>query len=110
MYHFAIVALLGLATWKFVGMLVGLLKMDDADASVRAFVTLGIGVAAAEILDYSVFGGWGVSFRADWMGPFFTGLVIGAFAYVWHYTLGLVEAYGRRNRDEARQIEGRRAA
>jgi hypothetical protein len=28
-------------------------------------------------------------------------------AYVWHHSLGAVEAYGRRNRDEAREIERR---
>lgn len=109
MYHFAIVALLGLAVWKFVGMLLGFIK-TELDSSVRAFLTLGVGVLAAEILDYSVFAGWGVTFRDSWMGPVFTGLVVGSMAYVWHHTLGLVEAYGRRNRDEAREIEHRRAA
>jgi hypothetical protein len=109
MYHFAIVALLGLACWKFVGMLIGFIK-TDLDASVRAFLTLGIGVVMTELLDYSVFAGWGVTFRDSWMGPAFTGLVVGSMAYVWHYSLGVVEAYGRRNRDEAREIEHRRAA
>lgn len=109
MYHFAIVALLGLACWKFVGMLLGFLKMD-LDGAIRAFITLAIGVVMTEILDYSVFAGWGVTFRDSWMGPAFTGLVVGSLAYVWHYCLGVVEAYGRRNRDEARSIEGRRAA
>src|SRR6267143_2034389 len=99
MYNFAIVALLGLACWKFMGMLLGLLRID-LDASVRAFLTLGVGVLAAEIIDYSVFSAWGVTLRADWMGPVFTGLIIGAFAYVWHYALGFVEAYGRHHRDE----------
>jgi hypothetical protein len=41
------------------------------------------------------------------MGPVFTGLVLGSMAYVWHHALGAVEAYGRRNRDEAREIERR---
>ena len=109
MYHFAIVALLGLATWKFMGMLLGLLKVD-LESSVRAFLTLAIGVLACEVIDYSVFSGWGVSLRETWMGPVFTGLIVGGFAYVWHNALGLVEAYGRRHRDEARSIEGRRVA
>ncbi|MFN2614533.1 MAG: hypothetical protein ABR552_06915 [Actinomycetota bacterium] len=109
MYNFAIVALLGLATWKFVGMLLGLLKID-LDSSVRAFLTLGIGVLACEIIDYSVFAHWGVGLRASWMGDVFTGLIVGGFAYVWHYALGVVEAYGRHHRDEARAIEGRRVA
>ena len=106
MYHFAIVALLGLAVWKFVGMLLGLLKID-LDASIRAFLTLAIGVLVAEILDYGVFAGLGATFRKDWMDPVFTGLVIGSLAYCWHHVLGFVEAYGRRGRDEAREIESR---
>ncbi|MFA5891495.1 MAG: hypothetical protein WDA27_11200 [Actinomycetota bacterium] len=106
MYHFAIVAMLGLACWKFVGMLLGLMK-QEMDGSVRAFVTLGTGVLFAEILGYSVFAGWGATFRSDWMGPVFTGLTIGALAYVWHHMLGVLEAYGRRSRDQAREIEQR---
>ena len=106
MYHFAIVALLGLACWKFVGMLLGMTKMD-LEGSIRAFITLGVGVLFAEILDYSVFAGFGATFRSDWMGPVFTGLTIGGLAYVWHHTLGVLEAYGRRNRDQAREIEQR---
>jgi hypothetical protein len=105
-HHFAIVALLGLATWKFVGLVLGLMG-QEMNSTVKAFITLAVGVIAAEILDYSVFAGWGVTFRADWMGPVFTGLVIGSMAYVWHNLLGAVEAYGRRNRDQAREIESR---
>jgi hypothetical protein len=106
MYNFAIVAMLGLAVWKFVGMLLGFLGRD-LDGHVKAFVTLVMGVVAAELLDYHLYAGWGASFRNAWMDPVFTGLTIGGFAYVWHHCLGVVEAYGRRNRDEAREIERR---
>ena len=106
MYTFAIVAMLGLATWKVVGFLLGLVG-KELDASIRAFLTLGIGVVAAEILDYNAFAGWHATFRSSWMGPVFTGLVIGAMAYVWHNALGALEGYGRRNRDAAREIERR---
>jgi hypothetical protein len=105
-YTFAIVAMLGLAVWKSVGFLLGLIG-KDVESSVRTFLTLGIGVLYAEILDYSAFAGWHVTFRSSWMGPVFTGLVLGSMAYVWHHSLGAVEAYGRRNRDEAREIERR---
>lgn len=106
MYHFAIVALLGLATYKTVGFLLDLLGMDLRKA-VRTFATLGVGVVITEILDYSVFAGWGVALRETWMGPVFTGLVVGAMSYVWHEVLGLIEGYGRRSRDEALEIESR---
>jgi hypothetical protein len=105
-YTFAIVAMLGLATWKVVGFLVGLTG-KELDSAVRTFLTLGIGVLIAEILDYSAFAGWGATFRSDWMGPVFTGLTLGSMAYVWHHVLGALEAYGRHHRDEARSIENR---
>lgn len=106
MYNLAIVAMLGLAMWKFVGLLVGLYG-KDMSSTLRTTVTLGLGVALAEFLDYDVFAGWGASFREAWMGPLVTGFVIGTMAYVWHHVLGAVEAYGRHHRDEAREIEHR---
>lgn len=106
MYNFAIVAMLGLATWKFVGFLLGLYGKDLSSA-VRSFVTLAVGVIAAVALDYDAFTVWGANFREDWMGPLVTGLVIGSMAYVWHHVLGAIEAYGRHHRDEARSLETR---
>lgn len=106
MYHFAIVALLGLATYKTVDFVLGLLGIELSTA-IKTFVTLGFGVLATAILDYSVFAGWGVSVREDWMGWFFTGLIVGGMTYVWHEVLGLIEGYGRRSRDEALEIERR---
>jgi len=106
MYHFAIVALLGLACWKFVGMLLGFTGRD-MDGHVKALVTLAVGVLGAYALDYSVFAGWGVTFRQNWMDWAATGLVIGSFAYVWHNVLGYIEATGRQRRDEARAMESR---
>jgi len=104
MYDFAIVALLGLATWKVVGMVLGLFNLD-LTSSLKAVFTLGIGIVAALVLDYSVFAGWDVTIRNADTGVVMTGLMVGGLAYVWHHTLGLIEAYGRRNRDEARELE-----
>jgi hypothetical protein len=109
MYHFALVALLGLAVWKTVGMLLGFLG-DEFPSHLKALATLGLGVGTAAILDYSAFAGWGITVRDAWMGPVFTGLIIGSMAYVAHHFVGLLEAYGRRNRDEARDIERRTRA
>jgi hypothetical protein len=105
-YHFAIVALLGLAVYKAVDFLFELVRVERP-AAVRTFVALGAGVLATEVLDYSLFAGWGVSVRSAWMGPFFTGLIVGGASYVWRETLGLLEGYGRRSRDEAMEIERR---
>ncbi|HEX9712182.1 MAG TPA: hypothetical protein VGB52_06470 [Actinomycetota bacterium] len=104
MYDFAIVALLGLAAWKVVGMVLGLFNLD-LTSSIRAVLTLGIGVVATLLLDYSVFAAWDISIRNADTGVVITGLMVGAMAYVWHHAVGLIEAYGRRNRDEARELE-----
>jgi len=81
-YHFAIVALLALATYRTVDFVLSLLGME-LPAAVKTFVTLGVGVLATELLDYSVFKGWGFTPREAWMGPFFTGLIVGSLTYVW---------------------------
>lgn len=106
MYHFAILAMLGLALWKTVGMLLGFAKRE-MDAPVRALVTLVLGIVIAQWADYSVYAGWGVTFRESYMDTGLTGLTIGAFAYVWHYALGFLEGHGRLSRDQAREIEHR---
>ena len=108
MYHFAIVALLGLATYKVVDFLVGLLGLE-LSAAVKTFVTLGIGVLATEIIDYSVFAGWGVTLRDTWMGPAFTGLMVGGMAYVWPEALGVIRSVGSRGH-EAGETRTPRAA
>ena len=106
MYHFAIVALLGLAIWKFVGMVLGFAGRDFP-SHIRALLTLGLGVVTAYMLEYSIFSAWGVTVATEWVDRAFTGLIIGGMAYVVHTTVGLIEAYGRRNRDEARALESR---
>lgn len=109
MYNFAIVALLGLAVYKTVDFLLGLLGIELSSA-IKTFVTLGIGVLATEVLDYSVFAAWGVNVRDAWMGPFFTGLMVGAMTYVWDEALGIVESYSRRTRSADTEHRTPRAA
>lgn len=106
MYQFATLAMLGLALWKTVGMLLGLTGRD-LDASVKALVTMVLGIVIAQGAGYSAFAGWGVTFRNDTWDTALTGLTIGAFAYVWHYVLGYLEGHGRLSRDQAREIEHR---
>jgi hypothetical protein len=88
-YNFAILALLGLATYKTVDFVLSLLGME-LPAAIKTFVTLGAGVLATELLDYSVFAGWHVAIRDAWMGPFFTGLMVGALTYVWPSVISAV--------------------
>lgn len=80
MYHFVVIALLGLALFKLVDLL------EEAAPTVtrwHAVLTIGLGIVAAFAIDYSVFDGYGVAFREDWMGTFATGLVIGGMTSVW---------------------------
>ena len=98
MYHFAIVALLGLAAYKTCEFVAGLLKIEEA--RMRLLLTLGVGVIFTEILDYSVFAGWGIGVRESWMGPVFTGLIVGALGYAWDHALDVVAGFAGRTRDE----------
>lgn len=104
MYDFTIVALLGLAVWKLVGMILGFLG-TDVTSSVKALFTLGLGVIATLTLDYSIFASWGIEVSNADYGVVVTGLMAGTAAYLWHHAIGLLEAYGRKGRDEARAIE-----
>jgi hypothetical protein len=98
-YHFAIVALLGLAAYKTVDFLLELTAIE-ARGVVKTFLTLGVGVAFTEILDYSVFAGWGVDLRSAWMGPVWTGLMVGGIAYAWPEVFGFVGSLGHRGAAE----------
>ncbi|MGH2830505.1 MAG: hypothetical protein ACRDJM_08465 [Actinomycetota bacterium] len=101
MHDFAIVALLGLAAYKTVDFLTSLVRRDDS--TFRLVATLGVGVIFTELLDYSVFAAWGIGVRETWMGPVFTGLIVGGMSYAWHELLGLVADYGQGRRDEDRR-------
>jgi len=85
MYHFAVVALLGLAVLKVADLLEdfvpGLARMN-------ALLTYVLAVAAAVALDYSVFRGFHIAVREAWMGSWFTGFIIGSLATVWRVIFG----------------------
>ncbi|MCA1831892.1 MAG: hypothetical protein ABR548_05360 [Actinomycetota bacterium] len=93
MHHFAIVALLGLAVYKTAEFVYGLVNLDDS--RIRLLGTLALGIVATELLDYSVFAGWGIAVRDSWMGPLFTGLMVGAMSYVWPAVVSLISSYTR---------------
>ena len=89
MYHFAIVALLGLATLKFVDLLEELVPQTE---KYRSFMRLAIGVVVAFVIDYSLFTSYGISVREDWVGIAGTGLMIGSFATAWRAVLAWLGA------------------
>ena len=104
MYHFAVVALLGLAVLKVVDLL------EDFIPGLTKFhtlITFALAIGACVAADYSMFRGWGIQLRSQWMGPVATGLVIGGVATLWHEAVGFVTSYARRAYDEGAEIERR---
>ena len=85
MYTFAVVALLGLAVLKIADLLEDFVP---GLSRIHALLTYALAVAAAVALDYSMFKGFHIDVRDAWMGPWFTGFVIGSMATVWRVTFG----------------------
>jgi hypothetical protein len=104
MHEFAIVALLGLAVYAVVNLI---RQIGQTSRALRIFLDLALGLIVAWVTDYSMFAGWGVSFRSLWMGPAATGLVIGGLASLWTEVVGFITSYARRSYDEATEIESR---
>ncbi len=80
MYTFAVTLLLGLALFKIVDvvedLVPGLAKLHNA-------VTVGLAIAAVLAIDYSLFEGFGVTLREDWMGPLVTAAIVAGTTSVW---------------------------
>lgn len=104
MYEFGTVVVIGLLVAKLVD-LAG--HMRSLTPATRLALTMLAGLGLAWALDYSMFAGWGIHFREAYMGTVGTGLVIGAFAAVWHEGLDLLSSIARRQHDQATEIETR---
>ena len=73
MYQFAVVALLGLAVLKVVDLL------EDFVPGLTKFhtlITFALAIGACVAADYSLFRGFDITLRKDWMGLWGTGLVV----------------------------------
>ena len=80
MYHFAAIALLGLALFKVVDVLEDLVP---GITKYHTLATLVLGIGGAFALDYRLFDGYSIGFREEWMSTLVTGLVVGGFTSVW---------------------------
>src|SRR3954465_14610421 len=80
MYTFAVVALLGLAVLKIADLLE---EYVPGLARFNALLTFVLAVGATVAMDYSMFKAWHISVPDAWMGPWFTGFIIGSMATVW---------------------------
>jgi hypothetical protein len=106
MYHFAVVALFGLAILKLADLL---LELVPSPGRSRTLLTLTLAVAATVALDYSLFAGFGVELREQWMGTLATGVVVGSLAGAWASVLGWLEV-GRTDTTDRRTGQSRRIA
>lgn len=80
MYDFAITILLGLALFKVVD------AVEDLVPDLTKFhslVTVAFAVGGAYAIDYSLFRGFGVGLREEWMGVLATGLMIAGSTSIW---------------------------
>ena len=102
MYHFAVVALFGLATLKLADLLV---ELVPSLGKTRTILSFAVAIAAMLAVDHSLFAGFGVELRESWMGTVATGAVVGALAGAWSTVLGWLES-GRTETTERRS--GRR--
>lgn len=100
MYEFAVVTLLGLATLKVVDLLAELVPGIDR---VRTLFTFVVALVAVVGLDHSMFSGFGITVRDEWVGILLTGLIVGSLAGVWHAILGNLGA------SEDTAVEGHRS-
>ena len=104
MYHFAVVALLGLATVAVVDLL---LEMVPGLGRLRTLTTFVLAVTAVVAVDYSLFDGFGIEVREAWIGTMVTGLVVGSLASAWRAVFGYLgvgdeREPGRRSTDRPR--------
>jgi hypothetical protein len=107
MYTFAIVALLGLAVLKIADLLEDYVPGLARFNSLLVFV---LAVAAAVGLDYSMFKAWHISVPDTWMGPWFTGFVIGSMATVWRVGFGYLGSSEGKSAEERHPQRPRVAA
>jgi hypothetical protein len=85
MYEFAVVLLLGLATLKVVDLLANLVP---GLGTARTLLTFLVAIGGVVALDYSVFEGFGITVRENWIGTVVTGLIVGSLTTAWQAILG----------------------
>jgi hypothetical protein len=108
MYHFAIVAMLALASVKLVDFLTDNLEMIQR---FKGLLTLLMGIGAVWALDYSVFDGWGVAVRNRDMGVWMTGFMVAGMTVPWRALFGyLTHDHATKDETLGEHLSIRRAA
>ncbi|HEU5161027.1 MAG TPA: hypothetical protein VFU43_28780 [Streptosporangiaceae bacterium] len=102
MYIFAIAVLLGLAVTA-VSLLIA--RFISMATELWALLLIALGVGAAWLADFSMFTGWDIPVRENWIGITMTGLVLAGFAEAWYVVLRLLRGLERKYNDEAAFLE-----
>ena len=105
MYELGILLFGALVTAKTVDFARHLYK--DMNKAMVVLVAMLMGAGYAYLFDFSLFAGWGVGVRTDWMGTLATGLFMGGLAGGWHEVLGVMREWAHRYHGEATEIEQR---
>ncbi len=87
MYHFAILALMALATVKLVDFAVD--NLPGAER-LRSLLTFVVAIGAVWALDYSMFAGFGVAIRDATLGVWVTGFVVAGMTVPWRALFGFL--------------------
>ena len=96
MYHFAIIALLALATVKLVDFVADNVPQIER---LRSLLTFVVAVGGIWILDYSLFEGWSIDVRNSDVGVWVTGFVVAGLTVPWRAVFGYL-SHHRATADE----------
>jgi hypothetical protein len=96
MYHFAVIALLALATVKLVDFLTDNVPGVDR---MRSLLTFVIAIGGVLALDYSLFDGFGIDVRDNDVATWITGFVVAGMTVPWRAVFGYL-SHHRATADE----------
>ena len=85
MYTFAILALLALATVKFVDVIVDVLGEPEG---LRSLLTYVMAIGATLLLNWSLFDGFGTAIRDRTLGVWVTGFMVAGATSAWRAMFG----------------------
>lgn len=96
MYHFAVIALLALATVKLVDFISDNVRSLDR---MRSLLTFGVAIGGVLALDYSLFAGFGIGVRDTDVATWVTGFVVAGMTVPWRAVFGFL-SHHRATADE----------
>jgi len=102
MYAFGMIALLGLAVLAVAA--IGYRYLSGA-REFWAIVLVLLGIGAAWLANFDLFGVWGLAVRDHAIAVTLTGFAIGGVAYFWRVILQFFAGISRKFTDEARTLE-----